>query len=348
MADLSLRPSSTAELPPRPSTSSNQPPYSSPTVVEPSPSSFSPPDVGLPREAHSSSLPTKRPSEGGVSQGKQKQVRVNSKLTDPPKEGIPPSQFPKYDPLMAAAFFTPEFLALPYTLPGGLCKGYSHSFDPLEVYGDICRHLIQMANTGFELARRADNLEEENKGLKTRLLLRKLLRSRGELAESQRINVLLNTKQKRLAEDYLGLRKRHEKLSGYGDTAVAEASRATQEVKRFEGEVKRLEDLVSQCPKELWAAVKNFKQSSEFQNALSSVVDHFKKSLEFLKTLGAIATYGVCSFIRKYKEKYPGLLSDYKEFQEGYNLSWFADLSLDAPSEDEEEEEAPPSRERSP
>ncbi|GAA0142253.1 hypothetical protein LIER_03196 [Lithospermum erythrorhizon] len=150
--DSSLRPFSTTELPPHPSTSSNQPQHSSPTVVEPSPSSFS-----------------------------------------PPNEGIPPPQFLEYDPLMVAGFFTPDFLAPPYTLPRGqqiwegtpfksnlqsfhavrplllkgLCKGYSHSSDPLEVYGDMCRHLIQMANTGFKLARRADSLEAENKAFKT-------------------------------------------------------------------------------------------------------------------------------------------------------------------------------------
>ncbi|GAA0144746.1 hypothetical protein LIER_05109 [Lithospermum erythrorhizon] len=94
-ADSSLRPSSKTELPLRPSTSSNQPSRSSPTVVEPSPSSFSPLDVDLPREAPSSSFPIKRPSEGGVSQGKQKQARGNSELTDPLKEGIPPPQFPE-------------------------------------------------------------------------------------------------------------------------------------------------------------------------------------------------------------------------------------------------------------
>ncbi|GAA0150455.1 hypothetical protein LIER_37118 [Lithospermum erythrorhizon] len=77
--------------------------------------------------------------------------------------------------------------------------------------------------------------------------------------------------------------------------------------------------------------MENFNQSLEFQNSVSSAVDHFKKSPEFLEALGANVAYGVCSFVRKYKEKYPGLRSDYKEFQEGYNPSWFADLFLDTP-----------------
>ncbi|GAA0155695.1 hypothetical protein LIER_13368 [Lithospermum erythrorhizon] len=57
-------------------------------------------------------------------------------------------------------------------------------------------------------------------------------------------------------------------------------------------------------------------------------------------------------FVRNYKEKHPSLRSDYEEFQEGYNSSWFTELSLDAPSEGEEEEkgegEAPHSREAAP
>ncbi|GAA0159274.1 hypothetical protein LIER_16092 [Lithospermum erythrorhizon] len=88
---------------------------------------------------------------------------------------------------------------------------------------------------------------------------------------------------------------------------------------------------------------KDYKQSSEFEATLSASVDSFKKSPEFVDALGANVAYGAYSFVRNYKEKYPGLCSDYKEFQEDYNSSWFADLNLDAPSEDEEDKEAAPS-----
>ncbi|GAA0144549.1 hypothetical protein LIER_04969 [Lithospermum erythrorhizon] len=170
----------------------------------------------------------------------------------------------------------------------------------MEVYGDMCRHLIQVANAGFELARRVDFLGKENKDLraqapskKTASLEEELAKVRGQLAKSQRINVLLNTEKKKLMEDYLGLPKKHEEvtsqqhklkvessgfdiqiaqLSGYRDAALAEASRATQEAKRIEDEVKHLQDTVSQHPKELWAAIENFKQSVEFEGALSAIV----------------------------------------------------------------------------
>ncbi|GAA0164589.1 hypothetical protein LIER_20184 [Lithospermum erythrorhizon] len=85
------------------------------------------------------------------------------------------------------------------------------------------------------------------------------------------------------------------------------------------GEVKSLEDATSQHPKELWAVVERFNQSSEFEGAHSVAVDRFKKSPEFLDALGANAAYG------------------------------FAELSLDALSEDEEdEEEAPPASDVAP
>ncbi|GAA0148249.1 hypothetical protein LIER_42986 [Lithospermum erythrorhizon] len=154
-----------------------------------------------------------------------------------------------------------------------------------------------------------------------------LKKVKGELVESQLIKVLLNTEKKKLAKDYQGF---------------PETSRATQEAKRLEEEVKRLEDEASQHSKKLWAAVENYKQSFEFEGALIVVVESFKKSSEFLDALGVNVVYGAYSFVRKYKEKYPELRSDYEEFQEDYNSSWFADLNLDAPSEDEEDEEAAP------
>ncbi|GAA0156144.1 hypothetical protein LIER_38221 [Lithospermum erythrorhizon] len=386
----------TAELPPRSSPSANIPSHPSPVLVQSDPAFFSLTAANLADELPSSSLPSKRPSEGGVSQGKQKQTKASFELSDEPKRSIPPTPFLAFDPLMAFGFYTTEFLSLPYTLPGGqqickgtpfknslqsfhamrplllegLCEGYYQSPDPLEVYGAMCRHLIQAASAGFELARRADRFEEENKDLKaqapsekTASLEEDLTKVREELAESQQINALLNTKNKKLVEDYLGLPKKHEEvtsqqdklkeessgfdlqitqLSGYRDAAIAESSRATQVAKRLKDEVKRSEDAGNQHPKELWAAVENFKPSSEFENALSSDVERFKESPEFLDALGANAAYGVCSFVRKYKEKYPGLRSDYEEFQEGYNSSWFAELSLDAPFEDEEDEEQAP------
>ncbi|GAA0144747.1 hypothetical protein LIER_05110 [Lithospermum erythrorhizon] len=206
---------------------------------------------------------------------------------------------------MDAGFFTPEFLEPPCTLPGGQ----------------------QLANAGFELAKRADNLEEENKGLKTQVLSKETVslkeeieKLRGEITESHRINVLLSTERKKLVEDYLGLRKKNEEVAFQQDKLAAESSGAA-----------------SQHPKKLWATVENFKQLAEFENALSTTVERFKESPKFLDGLGANAAYGVCSFVRKYKE-YSNLRYDYIEFQEGYNPSWFAEVSLDAASDDEEDE----------
>ncbi|GAA0158530.1 hypothetical protein LIER_15530 [Lithospermum erythrorhizon] len=275
---------------------------------------------------------------------------------------------------MAAGFFTPEFLSPPYILPGGqqvcegtpfksnlqafhamrplllegLCQGYSNTLDPLEVYEDMCRHLIQVANAGFELARRADFLGEENKDLKALAhsqkvasLEEELAKVRGELAESQRINVRLTTERRKLMEDLLWLRKKHKEvciqrdklqeessgfdlqisqLSGYRDAALAEASRATKEAKQLEGEVKRLEDAASQHPKDLWADVENFKQSAAFKNTISLAVESFKKSPEFLDALGANVAYGAYNFVKKFKEKHLGLCVDYEKFQEEYIL----------------------------
>ncbi|GAA0165333.1 hypothetical protein LIER_20767 [Lithospermum erythrorhizon] len=114
----SPRPSTTAELPPRPAQVANPTPHSSPIVVELNPSS-SLPNMDLPHEPSSSSLAGKRPSDEAVLQGKEKWVKATSELSYPPKDGIPPSPFPASDPLMAAWFFTPDFLTPPYTLPWG-------------------------------------------------------------------------------------------------------------------------------------------------------------------------------------------------------------------------------------
>ncbi|GAA0150282.1 hypothetical protein LIER_09258 [Lithospermum erythrorhizon] len=332
-AASSPRPSATAELPPRQTPSTNQTPHSSPAVVEPSSSSFSPPDMDLPHNPPSTSLAGKRPSNEAIFQGNEQRARAAFQLYDPPKGGIPsppfaafqlydppkggipPPPFPDYDPLMASGFFTPEFLSVPYTLPEGqqiyegtpfkrnlqsfhdvrplllegLYQGYSNDPDPLEVYGDMCRNLIHVANAGFELARRADNLGEENKDLKAQAPFEKVASLEEELAivkqelvDSQQINVLLNTEKRKPIEDYLGLRKRYE-----------------EEAQRLECEVERLEDAVSQHPKKLWAAVENYKRSFEFVATLAATVEIFKKSPEFLDALGANVAYRAYSFVRK-------------------------------------------------
>ncbi|GAA0150654.1 hypothetical protein LIER_09546 [Lithospermum erythrorhizon] len=67
--------------------------------------------------------------------------------------------------------------------------------------------------------------------------------------------------------------------------------------------------------KELWVVVEHFKKLSEFEGALFAAVERFKKSPEFLEALGANGAYGVCSFFRKYKEKFSDLCSDYQKFR---------------------------------
>ncbi|GAA0144551.1 hypothetical protein LIER_04970 [Lithospermum erythrorhizon] len=100
----SSRPSTTRGLPPRPAPAANIA-HSSPVPVESDHASFSLPIANLVDELPSSSLPSKRPFEGGVSQGKKKQAKASSELYNPP--------FPTYDPLMDAGLFTLEILALP-------------------------------------------------------------------------------------------------------------------------------------------------------------------------------------------------------------------------------------------
>ncbi|GAA0173582.1 hypothetical protein LIER_41552 [Lithospermum erythrorhizon] len=272
--------------------------------------------MDLPHEPPSPSLPGKRPSDRFILQGKEKRVRAAFELSDPPKSGIPPPPFPDYDPLMATGFFTTEFLTPSYTLLGGqqICEGTPFKSN-LQSF-----HVV--ANAGFELARRAHCLGEENKDLlsqgpsgKIAELEEESARVKKELVEGQRINVLLKTEKKKLMEDYFGLHKKHEEitlLSEYRDAVAAEASSATEEVNRLEAVVKRLK---------VWAALENFKQSAEFEGALSVAVEHFKKSSEFLDALGVDVAYGAYNFVRKYKKKYPDLCSDYEKLQEYYNSS---------------------------
>ncbi|GAA0150377.1 hypothetical protein LIER_09330 [Lithospermum erythrorhizon] len=174
----SPHPSTTAELPPRPSSSVNLTSYSSPVDVELSPSSFSPPDMDFPREPPSLlSLPRALPTKMFPKEGRSKPGKLLSSL--------PP--FPTFDPLMVACNLQSFHTMRPLFLEG-LCAGYSNSPDPLEVYGAMCRHMIQLlisflysqaANVGFELARRADRLEEENKDLQNHVPARSIGESKG-------------------------------------------------------------------------------------------------------------------------------------------------------------------------
>ncbi|GAA0171633.1 hypothetical protein LIER_25619 [Lithospermum erythrorhizon] len=145
-AASSPRPSIMAELPPRPSQVANPTPHYSPTVAS---------RILLPLSqtwTYPMSLPPILSLERDLQTS---------------------------DPLMAAGFFTPEFLTPPYTLHGGqqicmdtpfksylqsfhavrplllegLCERYSNAPDPLEVYEDMCRDLIQLYG-GF-MSRRA-------------------------------------------------------------------------------------------------------------------------------------------------------------------------------------------------
>ncbi|GAA0170419.1 hypothetical protein LIER_40957 [Lithospermum erythrorhizon] len=145
-----------------------------------------------------------------------------------------------------------------------------------------------------------------------------------------------------------------------GKAGETEASCAREEVRELKEEVQALKTETARHPKEIWAAVENYKQSAELQStllaaveefkesrefeaALSAAVERFKKSPKFLDALGANSTYGAFSFVKKYKEKYPDHRSDYVKFQEDYKGSWFADLDLDtSSSDDEDEQDAPP------
>ncbi|GAA0144150.1 hypothetical protein LIER_04667 [Lithospermum erythrorhizon] len=319
-AASSPRPSFIAELPPRPSASVNQ----TPTLHWPLLSQVPHPSlllmcVCLLRILLLPFLSKCLPKEVSLKGSRNRPRQILSSLTCRGRYSAICEGIPFKSNLQC-------FHAVRPLLLEGLCKGYSNNPKPLKVYGDMCRHLIQ-------LARRAKYLGEENKDLKAQppsekaaSLEEELAKVKGELVESWRINVTLNTEKKKLVEDYLGLRKKHKEvvsqrdklqsyssgfdlqitqLSGYWDVVVVEASRATKE-----------------------------------------------KSPEFLDALGPNAAYVVYSFVRKYKEKHPVIRSDYEEFQEGYNSYWFAELSFDAPSEDEEEEkgegEAPHTREVAP
>ncbi|GAA0142313.1 hypothetical protein LIER_03243 [Lithospermum erythrorhizon] len=124
-------------------------------------------------------------------------------------------------------------------------------------------------------------------------------------------------------------------LFGIWDVALAEASCVREEIKELREESAELQNT-------LLAAVEEFKESREFEAALSAGVERFKTSPEFLDALGANSAYGAFSFVKKYKEKYPDLRSDYAKFQEDYKGSWFADLDLNASSSDDEDEEGSP------
>ncbi|GAA0171162.1 hypothetical protein LIER_25260 [Lithospermum erythrorhizon] len=190
-----------------------------------------------------------------------------------------------------------------------VCNEFDRAPDPLEVCGAMYKHLIKAANVGYAFLRRADRLDDENRDLQSHVpsnevrvkeLKVELVKVKKELDYDRRITITLNSEKKKLVDNALEL-------------------------------CKKLEE------KQLWAVVVSFKSSSEFENILSRVVEDFMESPEFHLALGCNAAYRVCNFVKKYKEKYPTLRSDYEEFQEGYDPSWFEDLSLDPPSSDEDE-----------
>ncbi|GAA0174282.1 hypothetical protein LIER_27707 [Lithospermum erythrorhizon] len=266
----------------------------------------------------------KRPSEGVALQGKDKRVRTSPEHVDLPKSGIPPP-FPDHDPLIAPGFVTSEFLEKPYILPGGqqICEGTSfesnlqsfHAMRYLLMEG-LCEGYV--GNAGFELARRANSLDFENQRLlaqvpseKEASLEEELAKVREDLAKSQRINSLIHTEKRKLKEDYLRLHKKYEdvtaeckklkdessgfdrqitQICGIRDAALAEASCAREEVRELKEE------------STLLASVEEFKESREFEAALSVAVKHFKKSSEFLDALGANSTYGAFRFVKNDEE----------------------------------------------
>ncbi|GAA0168849.1 hypothetical protein LIER_23473 [Lithospermum erythrorhizon] len=147
-----------------------------------------------------------------------------------------------------------------------------------------------MGNAGFELARRANSLDFENQRLMAQIT----------------------------------------QLCGIRDAALAETACAREEVKELQEEVQALKDVAARHPKKVWAAVENYKQSAElrdtilaaveefkeskeFEAALSAAVECFTTSPEFLDTLGINVAFGAFSFVKKYKEKYPDLRSDFAQ-----------------------------------
>ncbi|GAA0147409.1 hypothetical protein LIER_07117 [Lithospermum erythrorhizon] len=180
----------------------------------------------------------KRNSEGSASQGKEKRVKAASELSNPPKEGIPPSPFFAYDPLMASGFYTIEFLELPYTLPGGqqICEGTPfksklqsfHAMRPLLLEG-LCEGFSRLI--GFELARQTNHFDEENKDLQAQVPLVRttkleveLARVKKELDEDRRVNVLLNAEKRKLVHNSLELRRKLDEVTAQRDKLEVENS----------------------------------------------------------------------------------------------------------------------------
>ncbi|GAA0164655.1 hypothetical protein LIER_20242 [Lithospermum erythrorhizon] len=174
-----------------------------------------------------------------------------------------------------------------------------------------------MGNAGFKLARRANSLDFENKRLLAQLpsekeaLLEELAKLKEEYAKSQRISSSILADKRNINEDYLGLHKRFEDVS-------AENQKLKDESSDFDCQITQLMEL----RETVLADVEEFKESKEFEAAISVAVERFKNSPEFVDTLRANAAFGAFSFVKKYNEKYPELRSDFAEFQEDYKSSW--------------------------
>ncbi|GAA0151701.1 hypothetical protein LIER_10362 [Lithospermum erythrorhizon] len=121
-------------------------------------------------------------------------------------------------------------------------------------------------------------------------------------------------------------------LSATWDAALQETKLARQEAEDLQKENEVLKKSASRHKKDIWAAVENykvstelrerfeaassaaledFKASPEFEAALLAAVERFKASPEFNDDLGANAAFGAFSFVKSFKEKYPELRSDF-------------------------------------
>ncbi|GAA0172820.1 hypothetical protein LIER_26566 [Lithospermum erythrorhizon] len=243
-------------------------------------------------------------------------------------------------------------------------------------------------NAGFDLARWAHNLDFENQRLLAQVpsdkeasleeevakLNDEKAKLEAEWVDAQQIAGSLLTAKRRLLDDCLGLRKKFEdataenqklgeessnfdiqitQLSATRDAALEETKLARQEAEDLQKEKEVLKNAAARHKKDIWAAVENykvstelwerfeaascvavedFKASPEFEAALLAIVERFKASPEFNDALGTNAAFGAFSFVKRCKEKYPELRSDFPEFQKDYESSWFADLDLDASS----------------
>ncbi|GAA0141316.1 hypothetical protein LIER_35370 [Lithospermum erythrorhizon] len=200
-----------------------------------------------------------------------------------------------------------------------ISEGYSGS-DPLEVFGGIYKNLIQAGNAGFELARWAHNLDFENQRLLAQVpsdkeasleeevakLKEEKAKLKAEWVDAQRIASSLLTEKRRLFDDCWGLRKTFEdaaaenqklreessnfdiqitQLSATRDAALEETKLARREADDLQKENEALKIAAARHKKDIWAAVENYKVSTELQEkfevASSATVEDFKASPEF-------------------------------------------------------------------